>query len=216
MRPNPAKAFEYALVPHGDDGRRVRGVIVHCGAYGCESIASVAVNTQSNSAGQDDEIEYRFISRKLERIGWQIGKARYQHRCPKCLSILNFDKKVEAKNNGAPALKVVENTRVMGREDRRIIFDKLNQVYVDDSIGYGAGWTDEKVATDLGVPRAWVRLLREENFGDEVANEDIRKKLNEATAALSQMKTMEPDVRQWLSLLDKTEKQLAEIQKVFK
>ncbi|MET3995011.1 hypothetical protein ABID65_006677 [Bradyrhizobium sp. S3.9.2] len=216
MRLNPAKAFEYALVPHGDDGRRVRGIIAHCGAYGCNNVATVPVNTQSNSTGNDDEIEFKFISRKLERMGWQIGHVRYQHRCPKCLSIVKFDNKVEAKKNGAQPMKVVENTRVMSREDRRIIFDKLNQVYVDDAVGYGAGWTDEKVATDLGVPRAWVRVIREENFGDEVANEDIRKKLNEATALLAEMKQIEPDVRQWLALLDKTEKQLAEIQKVFK
>jgi hypothetical protein len=218
MKPNPAKAFEWSLVPHGDDGRRVRGIIAHCGAYSCTTTVAVPVNTQSNGTGQDAEAEYKFISRKLERMGWQIGKVRYQHRCPKCISILKFDNKVEAKaeaQKGAP-MQVVENTRVMSREDRRIIFDKLNQVYLDDKVGYSVGWTDEKVASDLGVPRAWVRVLREENFGDEIANEDIHKTVNEARALLSEMQLLKPDVAQWLSLLNKVEKSLAEIQKVLK
>lgn len=115
------------------------------------------------------------------------------------------------------SLQVVqENAKVMTREDRRIIFEKLNDVYIDGKIGYGRGWTDEKVANDLGVPRAWVKLLREENFGDEVGNEDIREQAAEAQAALAEIRKLEPDMRRLLALADKVEKSLAEIQKVLK
>jgi hypothetical protein len=61
----------------------------------------------------------------------------------------------------------------MGREDRRIIFDKLNGVYLDERRGYDTGWSDHKVSTDLGVPRAWVEQVREEMFGPVNSNPDI-------------------------------------------
>jgi hypothetical protein len=111
---------------------------------------------------------------------------------------------------------VQENVRPMTREDKHIVFAKLSEVYIDDKVGYGRGWTDEKVATDLGVPRAWVRLIREEFFGDEVGNEEIREQVAEAQAALVGMRKLEPDMRRLLSLADKVEKSLAEIQKVLK
>jgi len=104
----------------------------------------------------------------------------------------------------------------MTRDDRRIIFEKLNEVYVNDKVGYDKGWTDEKVATDLGVPRAWVRLIREENFGDEVGNEDIRKQIAEAQTTLAQVRAIEPEMRRLLGMADKIERQMAEIQKVLK
>jgi hypothetical protein len=109
--------------------------------------------------------------------------------------------------------------RVMTREDRRIIFEKLNEVYVNDKVGYGDGWTDEKVAVDLGVPRAWVKLIRDENFGDEVANENIREQVKQAREVLAQIKAIEPSLAEAQRLIvvgDKIEKSLAEIAKVLK
>lgn len=58
-----------------------------------------------------------------------------------------------------------EAPRVMGKEDRRIIFGKLDEVYVDEKTGYDKGWSDERVAKDLGVPRAWVSDVRDEFYG---------------------------------------------------
>ena len=68
---------------------------------------------------------------------------------------------------------VVNMPRQMSREDRRIIFEKLNEVYVDEKSGYSSPWTDEKVSVDLGVPRAWVSNVREEMFGPVGSNSDI-------------------------------------------
>ena len=65
------------------------------------------------------------------------------------------------------------------KENRRAILAKLEDVYVDETTGYSAGWTDAKVAADLGVPRAWVTTLRSENFGPE-GNEEIKIALAEA------------------------------------
>lgn len=59
----------------------------------------------------------------------------------------------------------------MTREDRRIIFVKLEEVYVDEATGYTKGWNDTAVAADLNCPRAWVEVIRDENFGPQKADQ---------------------------------------------
>ena len=68
----------------------------------------------------------------------------------------------------ATAAKRAEPPPQMQREDRRIVADKIADVYEDE--GYIAPWTDELVAQDLGVPRAWVAEVRDFMFGP--ANEN--------------------------------------------
>lgn len=70
--------------------------------------------------------------------------------------------------------------RQMTKEDRRLIFAKIDEVYLDESKGYSTGWSDKNVASDLGVPQAWVKTIREENFGSEGANEDVKALIAEA------------------------------------
>ncbi|MCA1530764.1 hypothetical protein [Bradyrhizobium yuanmingense] len=203
----------------------VHGIIARCGAPGCEAEIPLPVNTMQNTRGADAEVEWRFIARKLGAKGWHVGRSRTAHRCPRCLNAAKFSsiRKAEAMQNGNAMndkLKVEkDNMRVMTREDRRIIFEKLNEVYLNDKVGYGDGWTDEKLAVDLGVPRAWVKLIRDENFGDEVGNENIREQIKEARELMSQVKAIEPRVseaQRLLAVADKIEKSPAEIAKVFK
>nr|WP_050995139.1 hypothetical protein [Bradyrhizobium liaoningense] len=219
------KAFVHTTVPYGDDGKLVRGIIARCGAPGCEAAIPLPVNTLQNSRGDDTEIEWHFIARKLEAKGWRVGRSHDAHRCPRCFKAAKFSsiRKAEAMQNGnamTDKLKVVkDNMRVMSREDRRIIFEKLNEVYVNDKIGYGDGWTDEKVANDLGIPRAWVKLIRDENFGDEVGIESIREQIKDARELPSQIKAIEPGIseaQRLIAVADKIEKSLAEIAKVLK
>lgn len=73
-----------------------------------------------------------------------------------------------------------EPPRQMTKEDRRLIFAKIDEVYLDESKGYSSGWSDKKVSSDLGVPSAWVRTIREENFGTEGANEELISLIAEA------------------------------------
>ena len=61
----------------------------------------------------------------------------------------------------------------MTRDDRRIIISKLDAVYLDSKRGYDSGWSDQKVSSDLGVPRKWVETIRAENFGDMGGNEEM-------------------------------------------
>lgn len=104
-----------------------------------------------------------------------------------------------------------------GRAD--IILSKLVEVYGDEKTGYGDGWTDKRIAEHLGVPRAWVAKLREENFGPE-GNEEIRTTVAEAEALLTEIRKIgaaaEPIVAQIKALLTKAEhidKSLLQIKK---
>jgi len=219
---NVATAFEHTRVPYGDDGKLVRGIIARCGAPYCGAAVPLPVNAIAGFKASDAEVEWQFIARKLEQKGWRVGRSRNSHRCPKCAAKLEIvrnkpEEKPMANNKSETPLQVVqENARVMTRDDRRIVFEKLNEVYLNDKVGYAKGWTDEKVAVDLGVPRAWVRLIREENFGDEVGNEDIREQVREAQTMLAQVRAIEPEMRRLLGMSDKIERSLAEIQKVLK
>jgi hypothetical protein len=73
------------------------------------------------------------------------------------------------------------------------------------------------------VPRAWVKVIRNENFGDEVSNENIREQIKEAHQVLAAIKAIEPRLAEAQRLVavavavaDKIEKSLAEIAKVLK
>lgn len=55
----------------------------------------------------------------------------------------------------------------MTKEDRRIIFSEIDSHYLDETRGYDRDWNDERVAKGLNVPMAWVRTIREDNFGPE-------------------------------------------------
>jgi hypothetical protein len=82
---------------------------------------------------------------------------------------------------------IVEPPVEMGRDDRRIIFAKLDEVYLSAEQGYSSGWTDHRIAADLGVPRAWVEQVREEMFGPARDNEDIREARAELAAIRGDM-----------------------------
>lgn len=219
--------FRHTTVPHGDDGKLVRGIICYCGHPGCETAAPLPVNVLQNSRGQDDDVEWAFIARKLEQRGWVVGKRQRDHRCPR---------HAPPKENNAMTgpLKLVKDTmmptvtlppppppppKTMTRDDRRIIFEKLNEVYVDGKVGYGDDWSDDKVASNLGVPRAWVTVIRDENFGDEITSEITRAKVKEAHEIVAKIRALQPhfdEARKLLSIADRIEKDLAEIAKVMK
>jgi hypothetical protein len=225
--------FTYGKVKYGDE-KLVRGITVRCGY--CYATDDIPVNGFSTTSGIDDSQELRFITRKLENMGWKVGRTPSQHRCPKCYTAIKVSsarKREEATvaEKSTPENKVVTLTpgsppsdqRPMTRDDRRIIFEKLNEVYVGEKVGYAPGWTDHKVASDLGVPRNWVRLIRDENFGEEFDNEEIRNLLNEAKQVLAETRIAAAAVEKQVielkrlsGISDRLLKSVIEIEKTFK
>lgn len=123
-----------------------------------------------------------------------------------------------------PALTVVVEPREMSRTDKRIIFSKLEQVYGDEHTGYSNGWSDQKVASDLGVAVDWVRTLRDENFGPEghspeakVVFEETRKLLDEVRAEREKLVVKANELTAAASKLaleaDRLERKLLQIEK---
>lgn len=123
------------------------------------------------------------IQKKFEQKGWSIGANPKWDCCPTCTK---KQKAVILKVVNSVAKEIESKPREMSRDDRRVIFAKLDEVYLDEQRGYERGWSDQKVATDLGVPRKWVEVIRQENFGAIAANEDMTEYLTEADALVKE------------------------------
>jgi hypothetical protein len=165
MKSRLARNFTERTEKHGTNWRIV--ATVKCRLCSAEDVMGIR--------GPHTLLPSVAIAKKFAQRGWDIGQNEHWDTCPACL-----------KKQEKPKLKIVPKTeekiadmlkpeppRTMGREDRRIIFDKLNGVYLDERRGYDTGWSDHKVSTDLGVPRAWVEQVREEMFGPVNSNPDI-------------------------------------------
>lgn len=85
-----------------------------------------------------------------------------------------------------------EPPREMGREDRRIITEKLDEVYGSDA--YRVPWTDAAVAKDLGVPRQWVSTVREQFFGPEGGNPLLDDYLRQSAQIAEMVARVDADV----------------------
>jgi hypothetical protein len=122
-------------------------------------------------------------AQKFRNKGWLVSSRDGRDVCPECQE---RDKKVKLsvikeENTNVVALKnITDAPREINKEDRRLIFARINDFYLDNS--YSGGWSDKKIADDLGVPVAWVKNIREENFGPEGLNEDNQRIIEEAKA----------------------------------
>jgi hypothetical protein len=177
--PMPYVAFETCTVPVG--GQPKRGAKATCGF--CQRTESLHINTMRSHGGDEEQVE-KAVARKFENLGWKVGRTATQHRCPACFAALksasakkrenhDMDNKVVSINPPPPTpdpvmVAVEAAPRRPSRDERRIIHNKIDENYVSEAVGYAAGWNDKRVASDLGVPQAWVAEIRDENFGPNV------------------------------------------------
>jgi hypothetical protein len=174
------RQFEETHQRHGGAFQRVARIA--CSRCGVSS----SVNIQTATGFLPANV----IRERFEHLKWEVGKSHDRDLCPGCVL-----KQKQEKSN----LKIVANSpqhvasspsqqppRVMQRDDRRIIFEKLNEVYLDDKRGYEAGWSDHRIATDLGVPRSWVETVRKEMFGDIGASSEMVEYLSQMDAFAKQ------------------------------
>lgn len=176
------------------------------------SKCSATENVVVNSFGQAGEPEY--VSRKFRNKGWIIGSRETGDICPAC------QEKKKQKQPESTVVSLVrasdimpnikaEPPREMTREDRRLVFAKIDEVYLDEKQGYSTGWSDKKVSQDLGVPQAWVKSIREENFGIEGANEDLRQVLTDGQKLLEDFKVVEGIISDRMKEAQKTKDDLS-------
>lgn len=147
------------------EGRPRRAMRLYC--YRCGKSGDCLMNTMMSGAGSEEK-EQRIVGRKFNEMGWAVDLHKGKHFCPACQASPQVKPQKQEMEMG-----VVPLPKPMGREDKRLIFEKLNEVYIDEKEGYSTPWTDDKVAKDLGVPRAWVADVRDEMFGPVASNSDI-------------------------------------------
>lgn len=142
----------------------------------CDATAEITTQTGARRLPPDA------IARKFRTRGWHIGHTPNKDRCPDCNGSarkkthqeepMGLQKDTPVIELRAPKPGASETApREITREDRRIVFAKLEEVYVNEATGYQKGWNDLAVAKDLNVPRAWVEVIRDENFGPQKAEQ---------------------------------------------
>jgi len=187
----------------------------------------------------------KVIQQNFERKGWEIGKNEKHDFCPKCVAQRAADRRAKKikpiSMNGHKAVVPQEAAQMplmpqtvhaippsvseaavpeISRADKRVIFAKLEEVYGDEKSGYKTPWTDAAVAKDLGVPQAWVALVREDSFGPVNDNGEIRDMFErmkaygaEARALLDEAKLIRADGAALVERVNKLAKDATEIGK---
>lgn len=157
---------------------RQYGVLSQPGSRRGYSIVCQSCGTVKTFKGQDmgERLASEQIPKKLRAAGWDVGRRDGEDTCPDCvdkqrksrqraaLTVVPPQEETPTMTVSTPKL-VAETPRDMTRDERRLIFGKLDEVFLDEKRGYDDGWSDKRVADDLGVPRAWVAKIRDENFG---------------------------------------------------
>jgi hypothetical protein len=222
-------------IQHGN--RQGRGAKVTCGSPGCLRSIEIPINRFVSGASKDlDRLEQRQVIKRLHDLGWLVGKRDKDHRCPNCIlrlraaHIKSQENVVPIRHDPPPKPTAIipkpstvvpissQTPRQQSKEDGRIIFEKLNEVYVQD--GYSGDWTDAKVATDLGCPRAWIAEIRERFFGPIKSNETMMVTLAEAKTILARIKVLDEqfakllgEIAELLSKGEYIEKKILQIEK---
>lgn len=149
------RIFPEVSIPFGTNQatKAMRITCAHCGG-----LAYFPVATGVNTDAPIEAVQH------FQNKGWMVGGDPETDFCRKH-STPAKRKGPKTMTNTAP---MADKPREMGREDRRIINDKLDEVYGREA--YKAPWTDAAVAKDLGVPRDWVVQVRDQFFGPAGSN----------------------------------------------
>lgn len=180
---------------------------------GCPLVTCSKCGTQTysgRSSGGSNHLPDEAIAKFFRNKGWTITTSGKKDLCPACSSPVRKPIVKEPKVAADP--KVIDikpkvtgiselPPREMTREDRRIVFAKLEEVYLDERTGYEADWNDEKVAKDLNCPRKWVEIIREENFGPAHAPESpqiiaLREKIESTQGTIIEIAKQTADFKQ--------------------
>lgn len=180
---------------YGDVGHRPFAHIV-CFQCGEDERMNVQV-------GSHDLLPDREIRKKFEQRGWDIPSLSTA-RCPACIEKAKEERKHDAMNKTVIAMPAANAApRGPSRDEQRIIFEKLNDVYVNETTGDSKGWSDQKVATDMGVPRKWVEDIRAQFFGPIGTNPDMEGFLIEYQEVMKAAKPAIEDARRLRDEVDK-------------
>lgn len=167
------------IAPGVSRGIRMKGdrsfpaQIVHCSGMKVDGSPCAVQLAVFCTAGKP--LPPEAIARIVERKGWIFDK-RGKHKCPSCQDADEERRKalasVEVKereemSTGVKISDIVSDPtlRKPTVSDRRKMREALDANYDDHHKRYVGNKTDQSIGQELGVPWAWVRDYREENYG---------------------------------------------------
>jgi hypothetical protein len=159
------RVFPEVPIQYGDKATKA----LRIGCASCDGVAYFPHQTGNSRKPPIAAVQH------FQNKGWVVGSGPRKDFCP--IHATPARRKV-TETMAETTAPMAEKPRVMSREDRAIIFDKLNEVYGKDA--YKAPWTDTAVAKDLGVPRDWVTSMRDDMFGPAGSNPLFDQILSEA------------------------------------
>jgi hypothetical protein len=134
--------------------------------------------------GQASSLDSEGVGRKLRARGWTIGSQASGDLCPRCAG--RNGRALTPQQKRAAYCRIADVPRAKSQEDapmpaeppksptiadRRKITDVLDVRYDDVHGRYRDAWSDDAVASTVGVPRAWVTDLRVLLYGECADNE---------------------------------------------
>lgn len=198
--------FEIKNKPYGENNGWRKNALVHC--HKCGQDTFLPVQASGGGMMPDEVIHKRFME-----AGWALSKNGGQDVCPECVKNVRASLPHREPAN-EPKVKTPEHIRIatghvvdapkeMGRDERRIIYAKLEDTYADEKTGYTKGWSDHRVAQDLGVPRVWIEKVRSEMFGSIATDPDTQAFLGEVEEKLAELKNVFEECAKIKRLIDK-------------
>lgn len=204
-----SRTFETRRVKRADEGPPTEVVPLQCSCGETLEIAS-----KSKEALPSD-----FVHRQASIKGWKLGRHAAEDRCPKCQSRYRRKSTIEPRVVTRPTIKEpemskpqTEPVREMLKDDRRIIFAKIDEVYTGHH--YTGGWTDKKIAEDLNVPRAWVADVRSQFFGEAGDNEEVQQFLAELDSLKGSLETFAAERQKTIKRMDDLATSIARLLKI--
>lgn len=99
----------------------------------------------------------------FRRKGWEVGKTLSKCFCPLCIEARR--KVVKMSDHVKPPAVEPAEQRSISREDGRLLSRAIEDHWDEASKHYTPGWSDVKLAAEMGVPIDWVKMIRERDFG---------------------------------------------------
>ncbi|MFK0384972.1 hypothetical protein [Agrobacterium sp. NPDC090273] len=149
------RTFPEVSIPYGDKTTKAMQITCDC----CGGVAYFPHQTGLNRKPPSAATQH------FQNKGWVVGNSPRKDFCPIHASPSKRKGQIAMADTTAT---IADKPRDLSREDRRIINDKLDEVYGKEA--YKSPWTDAAVAKDLGVPRDWVSQVREQFFGPAGSN----------------------------------------------
>lgn len=195
ISPSDPDYFPSRFRPVDGTPRRTRSRVLICSDPLCTREGEIGDNGSA-------ELPPDIVRKKFQQKGWEVGKNRTHDVCPICVenraSARRSKKEAPLKpvivtapppHRDFAAEEAAEAPKKMDTEDRRIIFAAVDERWAGKDAGYSAPWTDQAIASHLGVPLAWVIEVRSQFFGEVRDNQEIRdllERVDKVSVAASQ------------------------------